>query len=334
MSSLQPPRGANQQEQRQRPSGRDGARGATCTAEPAQTPAPRPLRFGLLQRSHPHRPQPTSPRAPKVAASPNQVEYVPKTGEFSPKPCPRAVQYLSGGVRRECAGRWPSHTSLAALRGPRVLSPHRLLGAAIFLPRPVHERGFRCVTSGVGRGSKGLHLDTRGPGPARDCWTESGGRRDFRETRGAREAAGSGRDRSGRRARASAPGLAGVLGPRRESAATGRAGLRNARGRFRGTLGFMLVPESPRGSGSRTKLPPSSQIAVPAVLCSLSGGRTDVLQKNRPLGSATATGVKKHWAELHRNCKQTGSRQEEEAPTPWPSLASLLPLSAEPNSEL
>lgn len=114
--------------------------------------------------------------------------------------------------------------------------------------------------------------------PRETAGRKVGSRRDFRETRGARGAAAPARDRSGRRARASAPRQAGVLGPRRESAATGRARLRNARGRFRGTLGFMLVPESPRGSGSRTKRPPSRLIAVPAVLCSLSGGRTDVLQ--------------------------------------------------------
>lgn len=72
----------------------------------------------------------------------------------------------------------------------------------------------------------------------------------MQETRGARAAAAPGRGRSGRRARASAPRSAGVPGPLRESRATGWAWLRNARGRFKGAWGSLLVPESPRGSGS------------------------------------------------------------------------------------
>ena len=55
------------------------------------------------------------------------------------------VQYLSGGVRRECAGMRPSRKSPAAPWEPRVLSPHRLLGAAIFLPRPSMGRATRSV---------------------------------------------------------------------------------------------------------------------------------------------------------------------------------------------
>lgn len=88
---------------------------------------------------------------------------MPKRREFPPKPCPRAVQYLSEGVRRQCAGRRPSRTSLAAPRDPRVLSPHRLLGAAIFLPRPpAGERRFLSVTSG-GRDAEVKHCGWR-------CW--------------------------------------------------------------------------------------------------------------------------------------------------------------------
>lgn len=132
--------------------GRGGmGRGApTSTAEPAQTPAPRPLRFRLLQRSHPHRCSADLAKGSQGCSQPQPGVVRAKNKGIFPKSCPRAVQYLSGGVRRECGRRWPSRTSLAALRGPRVLSPHRLLGAAIFLPRPVRERGFRCVTSGGG----------------------------------------------------------------------------------------------------------------------------------------------------------------------------------------
>lgn len=226
-------------------------------------------------------PPPTSADLPKGSQGCSQPQpggVRAKNRGIFPKPCPRAVQYLSGGVRRECAGRWPSRTSPAALRGPRVLSPHRLLGAAIFFPRPVRERGFRCVTSGVGRGSQGLRSETRGLGPARDRRTEGRRPEGFRETRGARGAAAPGRDRSGRRARASAPRLAGVLGPRRESEATGRAGCRMPAGGSEVLWDSCWCPNRQEAVVLGTTLPPSNLIAVPAVLCSLSGGRTDVLQ--------------------------------------------------------
>lgn len=82
------------------------------------------------------------------------------------------VQYLSGGVRREYAGMRPSRKNPAAPWEPRVLSPHRLLGAAIFLPRPTvgrvtrPVRHFRRARGGSGELRLGLgRLQNRGERP-------------------------------------------------------------------------------------------------------------------------------------------------------------------------
>lgn len=266
------------QTNRSRDSGPRGGTGRGAPPAPQSQPSPTSA-APPLQAPPKVTPPPTSAdltTGSQGCSQPQPGRVRAKNRGISPKTCPRAVQYLSGGVRRECAGRWPSRTSLAALPGPRVLSPHRLLGAAIFLPRPVRERGFRCVTSGVGRGSKGLRLETRGLGPARDGGTEGGGRRDFRETRGARAAAAPGRDRSGRRARASpeagrcpraAAGERGD-GPGCGMPAGGSEVLRHS----------CWCPNRQEEVVLGTKRPPSRLIAVPAVLCSPSGGRTDVLQ--------------------------------------------------------
>lgn len=66
------------------------------TTAQRETPAPRPLHFRLLQRSlftPPPRPpgtQPTSPRAPKVAAGRNHGVARGIKMTTSPKSCPRA----------------------------------------------------------------------------------------------------------------------------------------------------------------------------------------------------------------------------------------------------
>lgn len=126
-----------------------------------QTLVPRRLHFRLLQRSLPPTgAQPTSPRAPKVAASRNHGVARGNKMRIFPKSCPRTgavpVRRREETVCGDAAITQESRRSPGSPCPP--LSSPAAGGRHLPSPPPWERSRFRCVTSG-GRDAEGKDCD-------------------------------------------------------------------------------------------------------------------------------------------------------------------------------
>lgn len=176
--------------------------------------------------SHRNPTKPTSPRAPKVAASRNHGAARGKKKRIFPKSRPRAGAVpVRRREERVCGEAAITHKSG---RSPGSPCPHRLLGAAIFLPRPpvgretLPVRHFRRA----GHGQRRLWLEVLGARAVGQWGTE--GRRPRVLSGSARGAAwlrlakGTARADGGPVLSVARHPLAGSLGPRADDRACSR----------------------------------------------------------------------------------------------------------------